>query len=53
MYLNRIDREGTGNFAGVAATHSITDHIESERRVGCKAVLVMSPFESGVRFCAM
>ena len=53
MRLNRFDCEGAGNLAGVAAAHTITDDIESERRVGHKAILVMGPFKAGIGFGAM
>ena len=53
MRLNRLDCEGAGNFAGVAAAHAVTDDIESERRVGHKAILVMGPFKAGIGFGAM
>ena len=53
MGLNRLDGKGAGNFAGVAATHAVTDDIEAEQRVGHKAILVMEPFEAGIGFGAM
>ena len=53
MRVNRLDCEGTGNLAGVAAAHAVTDDIESERRVGHKAILVMGPFKAGIGFGAM
>ena len=53
MRVDRLDCEGTGNLAGVAAAHAVTDDIESERRVGHKAILVMEPFKAGIGFGAM
>ena len=53
MRLNRLDCEGAGNFAGVAAAHAVTDDIEAEQRVGNKAILVMGPFKAGIGFGAM
>ena len=53
MRVNRLDCEGAGNLAGIAAAHAVTDDIESERRVGHKAILVMGPFKAGIGFGAM
>ena len=53
MRVNRLDCEGTGNLAGVAAAHAVTDDIESERRVDHKAILVMRSFEAGIGFDTM
>jgi hypothetical protein len=53
MRLNRVDCEGAGNLAGVAAAHAITDDVESERRVGHKAILVMRPLKAGIGFGTM
>ena len=53
MRVNRLDCKGAGNLAGVAAAHTVTDDIESERRVGHKAILVMRSFEAGIGFGAM
>jgi len=53
MRLNRLNCKGAGNLAGVATAHPITDDIESERRVGHKAILVMGPFKAGIGFGAM
>ena len=53
MRVNRLDCEGAGNFAGIAAAHAVTDDIESERRVGHKAILVVRSFEAGIGFGAM
>ena len=53
MFLNRLDREGAGDLACVAAAHAVTDGIESERRVGHKAILVVRPLEPGIGFGAM
>jgi hypothetical protein len=53
MLVNYLDCEGAGNLAGVAAAHAVTDDIESERRVGHKAILVVRSFEAGIGFGAM
>ena len=53
MRLDRLDREGAGYLAGIAASHAVTDDIESERRVRHKAILVMGPFTSGIGLGAM
>ncbi len=53
MRLNCFDCEGAGNLACVAAAHTVTHDIESERRVGHKAILVMGPFKAGIGFGAM
>ena len=53
MRVDFLDGEGAGNLAGVAASHAVTDDIESERRVGHKAILVMRPFKAGIGFGAM
>ena len=50
MRVDRLDCEGAGNLAGVAAAHAVTDDIESERRIGDKAILVVRSFESGIGF---
>jgi hypothetical protein len=52
MRMNRLDCEGAGN-TGVAAAHAVTDDIESEQRVGHKAILVMGPFKASIGFGAM
>ena len=51
--VNRLDCEGAGNLASVAAAHAVTDDIESERRVDHKAILVMRSFEAGIGFDTM
>jgi hypothetical protein len=48
MHVDRLDGEGAGNLAGVAAPHAVTDDIQSERRVGYKAIFVMGPFKAGI-----
>ena len=53
MCANGLDCEGTGNFTGIAAAHTVTDDIESERRVGHKAVLVMGPLKACMGFGTM
>jgi hypothetical protein len=53
MRLNRLDCKGAGNLAGVPPAHSVTDDIESDRRVGHKAILVMGPLKAGMGFGAM
>ena len=53
MSLNRLNREGAGDLACVAAAHAVTDGIESEQRVGHKAILVMVPFKAGIGFGTM
>jgi len=37
----------------IVPAHAVADDVESERRVGYKAVLVVVPFEPGIRFGAM
>ena len=53
MCVNCLDCEGAGNLAGIAAAHAVTDDIESERRVGHEAILVVRSFEAGIGFGAM
>ena len=53
MRVDRLDGEGAGNLAGVAAAHAVTDDIQSERRVGYKAIFVMRPFQAGIGLGAM
>ena len=53
MRVDGLDGEGAGNFAGVAAAHPVTDDIQSERRVGHKAIFVMEPFQAGIGLGAM
>ena len=53
MCVNRLDCEGAGNLTGIAAAHTVTDDIESERRIGDKAILVVRSFEAGIGFGAM
>ena len=53
MRLNRLDCEGAGNLAGIAAAHAVTDDIEPERRVDHKAIFVVRSFEAGIGFGAM
>ena len=53
MCVNCLDCEGTGNLTSIAAAHTVTDDVESERRVGHKAILVMGPFKAGIGFGAM
>ena len=53
MRVDRLDCEGAGNLAGIAAAHAVTDDIESEWRVGHKAILVIGPFKAGIGFGAM
>ena len=53
MRMNRLDREGAGNLAGIAAAHAVTDDIESERRIGHKAIFVVRSLEAGIGFGAM
>jgi hypothetical protein len=53
MCLNSIHRKGTGNLAGVAPTHSITDDIESKWRIRDKTILVVRPLEPDIGFRAM
>ena len=53
MRLNRLNCKGAGNLAGVPTAHSVTDDIESERRVGHKAILVMGPLKACMGFGTM
>ena len=51
--LNCLYCKGTGHLAGVASAHSITDDIESKRRIRDKPILVVRPLEPGIGFGAM
>jgi hypothetical protein len=51
--VNRLDCKSARNLAGVAATHAVTDDIESKGRVDHEPILVMQPFEAGIGFGAM
>src|SRR4029078_3121038 len=53
MCANCLDCEGAGNLTSIAAAHTVTDDIESERRIGDKAILVVQSFESGIGFGTM
>ena len=53
MCVNRLDCEGAGNLTGIASAHTVTDDIESERRISHKAILVVRSFEAGIGFVAM
>ena len=53
MCANCLDCEGTGNLTSIAAAHTVTDDIESKRRIGDKAILVVRSFESGIGFGTM
>ena len=53
MRVNRLDCEGAGNLAGIAAAHAVTNDIESKWRIRDKTILVVRPFEAGIGFGAM
>ena len=53
MCTNCLDCEGTGNLTSIAATHTVTDDIESKRGIGDKTILVVRSFESGIGFGTM
>ena len=53
MRVDGLDGEGAGSLTGIASAHAVTDDIQSERRVGTKAILVVRSFEAGIGFGAM
>ncbi len=53
MCVNRFDCKGTGNLTGIAAAHTVTNDIESKRRIDDKAILIVRSFEAGIGFGAM
>jgi hypothetical protein len=53
MCVNCLDCEGTGNLTSIATAHTVTNDVESERRIGDKAILVVRSFEAGIGFGTM
>ena len=51
--LNGFDSKTTGNLAGIAAAHAVADDVQSEQRVGHKAIFVMGSFKACIGFGAM